>query len=74
MHEFQRTPKRRPSLSFEASPTRWPFFVAALAGSVLVRMAPGTTPRWGAAVYVASLMLLFGVSALYHQPAEGKWR
>ena len=43
-------------------------FVAALAGSVLVGMAPGTTARWGAAVYVASLTLLFGVSALYHRP------
>jgi hemolysin III len=43
------------------------FFVAAMAGSVLVWVAPGTTARWGAAVYVASLTLLFGVSALYHR-------
>ena len=44
------------------------FFVAALAGSLMVFNAQGALARWGAAVYVASLSALFGVSALYHRP------
>lgn len=43
------------------------FFVALLAGAWLVRSAPAGTASWAAAVFSASLVTLFGTSALYHR-------
>jgi hemolysin III len=40
------------------------------AGVVLVALSPTATTRWGSAVYVASAVLLFSTSALYHR---GHW-
>jgi predicted membrane channel-forming protein YqfA (hemolysin III family) len=42
------------------------FFVALAAGAVLLALAPSFEARWGGGVFVASLALSFGVSALYH--------
>jgi hemolysin III len=43
-------------------------FVAAIAGGILVLLAPGSRARFGALVYGISLVTLFAVSALYHRP------
>jgi hemolysin III len=40
------------------------------AGIVLIALSPTATTRWGSAVYVASAVLLFSTSALYHR---GHW-
>ncbi|MHC5001847.1 MAG: PAQR family membrane homeostasis protein TrhA [Planctomycetota bacterium] len=44
------------------------FFVACLAGVLLVANAPSGRAVWAAGIYAASLVLLFGISALYHRP------
>ena len=44
------------------------FFVALVAGAVLVIAAPGSTAKIACAVYATSLATLLGVSALYHRP------
>jgi hemolysin III len=44
------------------------FFVALLAGALLVAWAPAGTARWGCLVYAASLAAMLGTSALYHRP------
>lgn len=53
------------------------FFVALVAGLLLVHGARGARAQVGAAVYASSLAALFGVSALYHrrnwQPAARRW-
>ncbi len=46
------------------------FPVVVLGGLTLVTLTPGLRARTGAAVFVASAALLFGVSALYHR---GRW-
>jgi hemolysin III len=43
-------------------------FVAAIAGGILVAVAPGPRARVGAVVYGISLVALFAVSAIYHRP------
>jgi hemolysin III len=43
------------------------FFVALVAGTVLVVGAPTATAAVAAAIYAASVCALFGVSALYHR-------
>jgi hemolysin III len=40
------------------------------AGVVLIALSPTATARWGSAVYVASAVLLFSTSAVYHR---GHW-
>ncbi len=40
--------------------------LALVGGIVLVALSPDATTRWGSAVFAASALLLFGVSALYH--------
>jgi hemolysin III len=40
------------------------------AGVVLIALSPTATTRWGSAVYVASAVLLFSTSAVYHR---GQW-
>lgn len=40
------------------------------AGIVLIALSPTATSRWGSAVYVASAVLLFSTSAIYHR---GHW-
>ena len=45
-----------------------PLLVAA--SVVLVVLSPTSLTRWGSSVYVASALLLFGVSAIYHR---GTW-
>jgi hemolysin III len=44
--------------------------LALAAGIVLIALSPTATTRWGSAVYVASAVLLFSTSALYHR---GHW-
>lgn len=41
--------------------------VALVAGIVLVSVAPTARARWACAVYALSVVLLFGISALYHR-------
>ncbi|HCS61905.1 MAG TPA: hemolysin III [Microbacterium sp.] len=43
------------------------FPVAIVAGIVLIVLAEGTPAKWAAAVFMASSLLLFGNSALYHR-------
>ena len=43
------------------------FPVAIALGVVLIVLADGTAAKWSSAVFVASSLLLFGVSALYHR-------
>lgn len=43
-------------------------FVALLAGGALTAQAPTPTSRLAAAIYTASLVALFGISAAYHRP------
>jgi len=45
----------------------WAFFVAIVAGVVLVALADGTLPRFAAWVYGTALVAMFGASALYHR-------
>jgi hemolysin III len=45
----------------------WAFFVALVAGVVLVVLADGALPRFAAWVYVTALAAMFGASALYHR-------
>jgi hemolysin III len=40
------------------------------AGIVLIALSPTAATRWGSAVYVASAVLLFSTSAVYHR---GRW-
>lgn len=46
----------------------WPLALAA--GIVLISVAPTATARWACAVYSVTVVLLFGVSAVYHR---GHW-
>lgn len=48
----------------------WTFFVGIPAGLVLVLFAQGTAARVAAAVYVASVLAVFGTSAAYHRLAQ----
>lgn len=43
------------------------FPVAIVAGIILIMVAQGTPAKWSAAVFMASSLLLFGNSALYHR-------
>lgn len=43
------------------------FPIAVVAGIVLITLADGAPAKWSAAVFMASSMLLFGVSAVYHR-------
>lgn len=42
--------------------------VAFGAGVVLVALSPSTRAAWASAIYAASTVILFGVSAAYHRP------
>jgi hemolysin III len=44
--------------------------VTLAAGIVLIALSPTAATRWGSAVYVASAVLLFSTSAIYHR---GRW-
>ncbi len=46
----------------------WAAVASAGAGVVLVSMAPTTRAAWAAAGYMASVVTLFSVSAVYHRP------
>jgi hemolysin III len=46
---------------------QWAFFVALLAGAVLVIAAPSGRATFAAAVYAVSMAAMFGASALYHR-------
>ncbi|MBD0281598.1 MAG: hemolysin III family protein [Thermoleophilaceae bacterium] len=56
---------------------QWSFFVALVAGIVLVVLAPAGRATLACAVYAAALCALFGTSALYHRvtwrPAVRQW-
>lgn len=43
------------------------FPITIVAGIVLITLAHGTVAKWASAVFMASSMILFGVSALYHR-------
>ena len=45
----------------------WAFFVAIVAGVLLVAFADGALPRFAAWVYAMALAAMFGASALYHR-------
>jgi hemolysin III len=55
----------------------WAFFVALVAGAVLVATAPDGRATLAAAIYAGSLAALFGTSALYHRvnwrPPARRW-
>jgi len=55
----------------------WAFFVALVAGAVLVVTAPDGRATLAAAIYAGSLAALFGISALYHRvdwrPSARRW-
>ena len=46
---------------------QWAFFVALIAGAVLVVVAPSGRATFATLVYAAGLTALFGVSAVYHR-------
>jgi hemolysin III len=46
----------------------WGAYIAALAGIVLVVLAPTARAAWAAGIYSLSLGALLGISALYHRP------
>ena len=46
---------------------QWAFFVALVAGAVLVIAAPSGRATFAAAVYAVSVAAMFGASALYHR-------
>jgi hemolysin III len=46
----------------------WGAYVAALAGVVLVVLAPSTRAAWAAGIYSLTLVALLGISAFYHRP------
>lgn len=50
----------------------WAFFVAIPAGIVLIAIADGTAAKVAAAIYTATLLLLFGTSASYHRLAHSE--
>ena len=56
---------------------QWSFFVALVAGAVLVVLAPSGRATAAAAIYAAALAGLLGTSALYHRvtwrPAARAW-
>ncbi|WP_396641883.1 hemolysin III family protein [Microbacterium sp.] len=43
------------------------FPIAIVAGIVLIVLADGTAAKWASAIFLATSMLLFGTSALYHR-------
>jgi hemolysin III len=46
---------------------KWAFFIALLAGAVLVIAAPTGRATFAATVYAVSVVAMFGASALYHR-------
>ena len=50
----------------------WAFFAAIPAGIALIVLAQGAAATIGAAIYSASLLLLFGTSASYHRLARSE--
>jgi hemolysin III len=50
----------------------WAFFAAIPAGLALTVLAQGTAATVGAAIYSATLLLLFGTSAAYHRLAQSE--
>ncbi len=57
---------------------QWAFFVALVAGAVLVIAAPSGKATVAAIVYALSMVAMFGASALYHRvdwrsPAARRW-
>jgi hemolysin III len=50
----------------------WAFFASIPAGIALIALAQGAAATVGAAIYSASLLLLFGTSAAYHRLAQSE--
>jgi hemolysin III len=48
----------------------WAFYLAIPAGAFLIAVSDGTAARVAAAIYAATLVLLFGTSAAYHRLAQ----
>ncbi len=59
-------PKLKPRLRGVSH--EWGTYIAALAGIVLVVLAPTAQAAWAAGIYSLSLVALLGISALYHRP------
>lgn len=59
-------PKMKPSLRGVSH--EWGAYVAALAGIVLVALAPSARAAWAAGIYSLSLVALLAISAFYHRP------
>ncbi|MDJ0317217.1 MULTISPECIES: PAQR family membrane homeostasis protein TrhA [Arthrobacter] len=64
VHEIQQKPSWRGWLHAGSAP------LVLIAGIILVALAPGTAAKIACAIYVATGVLLFGTSALYHR---GNW-
>lgn len=69
------TPALRPSLRGVSH--QYAFFIAVVAGAVLVVIARGTHETIAAAVFATALAVMFGTSAVYHRilwgPAARRW-
>ena len=50
----------------------WAFFASIPAGITLIALAQGAAATVGAAIYSATLLLLFGTSAAYHRLAQSE--
>jgi hemolysin III len=50
----------------------WAFFASIPAGIALIALAQGVAATVGAAIYSATLLLLFGTSAAYHRLAQSE--
>ena len=59
-------PKVKPSLRGVSH--QWGACVAALAGMVLIVLAPSARAAWAAGIYSLSLVSLLAISAFYHRP------
>ncbi len=64
VHEIQQKPSWRGWLHAGSAP------LVLIVGIILVALAPGTAAKIACAIYVATGVLLFGTSALYHR---GNW-
>lgn len=64
-HHAGEVAEQKPSWRGWIHAANFPITIAA--GIVLITLANGTMAKWASAVFMASSMILFGVSALYHR-------
>ncbi len=66
------TPHLSPRPVWRGKMHSWAFFASIPAGITLIALAQGAAATVGAAIYSASLLLLFGTSAAYHRLAQSE--